>query len=185
MNKGFTIIEVISAIVILALVIIIAMPAYNAMSRNLRQNNLNNKVNAIISATHRFVSENELDRIKPFGHTCTTAAQPCCLVFDLYDYIVHNGIYPADEMRPRPAPAIGSDPWILDPTARRSNANENPRLRGCVRVYFNIDPANPNRNNILISEFFRPPVGTQQCNQATDCTRPIPTVAIANRKLGR
>jgi prepilin-type N-terminal cleavage/methylation domain-containing protein len=126
MNKGFTMVELLAAILILALIVIISLPAYNNISNDIRSRNLENKTRAIALAMHKYASNYELDRIKPFGHNPCNASMPCCQVYDLYTFIVANGIYAAEEDAVNPGESTIADPIT------------NQRLEGCVQIHYNL-----------------------------------------------
>ena len=86
MNKGFTLVELIAVIVILALLVIITTPAYDSKSNSIRTRNYESKKSTIKSETLKYVEKylkgdiysGEGDRNKA---TCFTV-----------DYLIENGI---------------------------------------------------------------------------------------------
>lgn len=63
MNKGFTLVEIIAVIVILALLVIITTPAYNTISANIKKTNYESKKNTIKSETLSFVEKYLKDKV--------------------------------------------------------------------------------------------------------------------------
>jgi len=57
MNKGFTLVELISVIAILALLVIITTPAYDSISNNIRTRNYESKKSTIKSETLKYVEK--------------------------------------------------------------------------------------------------------------------------------
>ncbi|MDD2409370.1 MAG: prepilin-type N-terminal cleavage/methylation domain-containing protein [Bacilli bacterium] len=127
MRKGFTLVETITAIIILSMIIIIAMPAYNGIDKTIKETTYNNKIKSIESATLKYANVYWLDDIKPEG-LCSN----CYKCYKLYDDIVANGIYLAETNDDN------------DGTPIINNPITNRRLEGYVKLTFYIDDASLN-----------------------------------------
>ncbi len=123
MKNGFTLVEIISVIVILSLVVIISVPAYSEMSSAIKTTTYNNKISAINSSTLKYASAYLLDDIKP--ESCKSNCHKC---YDLYDFIIKNGIYVTEKT-------------LEDGTDVIINPLTNEKLEGCVDITFNISDA--------------------------------------------
>jgi prepilin-type N-terminal cleavage/methylation domain-containing protein len=95
-KKGFTMVELIAVITILGIIAIIAIPAYTNVSKNIKEKSLENKKDVIKAEMLKFANEYLMDDIKPEGINCSST-NPCCKEYDLYEYIVANGIYSPEE----------------------------------------------------------------------------------------
>lgn len=123
MNKGFTLVETLTAVVILSGIIIIAMPAYNGIASTIKNTNYNSKKEAIEAATLKYANIYLMDDIKP--ETCLSNCSKC---YDLYTFIIANGIYTAE------ATDEAGNPIIINPLT-------NGKLTGCVNIKFDINKA--------------------------------------------
>lgn len=117
-NKGFTMVELLSVMVILAIIMIIAIPTYSKVAANIKQSNYDNKTNVISKAMLRYANKYLLDDIKPDGNNCNISSS-CCKRYELYSYIVTNSIYDAEE-----------NGEIINPL-------NNGKLKGYVEVTYN------------------------------------------------
>lgn len=63
MNKGFTLVELIAVIVILALLVIITTPAYDSISNSIRTRNYESKKSTIKSETLKYVEKYLKDKV--------------------------------------------------------------------------------------------------------------------------
>jgi type IV pilus assembly protein PilA len=95
-KKGFTMVELIAVITILGIIAIIAIPAYTNVSKNIKEKSLENKKDVIKAEMLKFANEYLMDDIKPEGINCSST-NTCCKEYDLYEYIVANGIYSPEE----------------------------------------------------------------------------------------
>ncbi len=91
-NKGFTLTEVLAVIIILASLMLIAIPAYNGVESTIKNSSRTNKQKAIDAAMLKFANEYLVDEIKGLG-----TSGSFCQSFDLNNYIIANGIYSAEE----------------------------------------------------------------------------------------
>lgn len=90
MNKGFTLIEIIAVIVILALLVIITTPAYNTISANIKKTNYESKKNTIKSETLSFVEKYLKDKV--YSGASDKNNRLCFTV----DFLIKNGIVASD-----------------------------------------------------------------------------------------
>ena len=60
-KKGFTITELIAVIVVLSLLIVIAVPVYNGVTKSIKEKTLENKKNSLEVAAVKFANENHLN----------------------------------------------------------------------------------------------------------------------------
>ena len=87
MNKGFTLVELISVITILGLLVIITTPAYDTISKNIKTRNYQSKQSTIKSETLAYVEKYMKDKV--YGgeehNICFTA-----------NFLIRNGIISSD-----------------------------------------------------------------------------------------
>ena len=86
-NKGFTLVEIISVIMILGLLAIITTPAYNSISSNIKDRNYKSKKNTIESQTLSYVERYLKDEVYD-----GTNHNHCFTV----GYLIENGIISSD-----------------------------------------------------------------------------------------
>jgi len=63
MKKGFTIVELLASIAIMVLIIIISVPAYEGISKTIKEQNLNSKISMIERATESYINKYYKDKI--------------------------------------------------------------------------------------------------------------------------
>jgi prepilin-type N-terminal cleavage/methylation domain-containing protein len=94
-EKGFTLVELLAALSILAILVIIAVPAFNTVNNQTRSASLENRKKAITQAMLNYANKYLIDEIKPENKTCTYSADngyECCETFSI-NYMILNGIY--------------------------------------------------------------------------------------------
>ena len=67
MKKGFTIVELLASIAIMVLIIIISVPAYEGISKTIKEQNLNSKISMIEQATKSYVNKYKKDKVYDNG----------------------------------------------------------------------------------------------------------------------
>lgn len=87
MNKGFTLVELIAVIVILALLVVITTPAYDSISKNIKERNYNSKQSTIKSETLSYVEKYLKDEVYN-----GTNKNICFTV----NFLIQNGIISSD-----------------------------------------------------------------------------------------
>lgn len=120
MNKGFTLIETLTAIVLMSMIMIVAIPSYTGVSEVIKTTNYNSKILAIESATLKFANQYLVDEVK------TEGCNPCWKTYDLYDFIVKHGIYSPETYDEEQGPSI-------------INPINGERLEGEVYVSFDME----------------------------------------------
>lgn len=90
MNKGFTLVELIAVISILALLVIITTPAYDAISKNIKTRNYNSKITAIKSETLSYIEKHLKDKV--YSGVTDKGKRLCFTV----DFLIKNGIVSSD-----------------------------------------------------------------------------------------
>lgn len=118
-NKGFTLVELISVIVLLSIILVLVIPAYTQIEGQIKNSNLENKKNMISKAMLEYASANLLDELKPLGSTGTKT-----LTYSL-DYIIENNIFSATETDTK------GNKIFLNPVT-------NDKLYGCIQVSYDI-----------------------------------------------
>lgn len=63
MNKGFTIVELLASIGIMALIIVISVPAYNGISNTIKQNSYDSKISMIEKSTKSYINKYHKDKV--------------------------------------------------------------------------------------------------------------------------
>jgi len=91
-NKGFTLVEVISVIMILGLLVIITTPAYNSISSNIKKRNYQSKKNTIESETLSYVEKYFKDYIYGTEFGTIDNKDHCFTV----GFLIENGIINSD-----------------------------------------------------------------------------------------
>ncbi|MDD2238695.1 MAG: prepilin-type N-terminal cleavage/methylation domain-containing protein [Bacilli bacterium] len=124
MRKGFTLVETITSIIIISMIIIIAMPAYNGIDKTIKETTYNNKIKSIESATLKYANEYWLDEIKP--EECLSNCFKC---YELYNDIVAKGVYLAETTDDN------------DGTPKINNPITNRKLDGYIKLTFTIEDA--------------------------------------------
>lgn len=89
MKKGFTIIELLAAIAIMALIIIISVPAYEGISHTIKDNNLNSKLSMMEKSTLAYINKYHKDEVYPGGDT----SYKICFSID---YLISKNVFSAD-----------------------------------------------------------------------------------------
>lgn len=89
MNKGFTLVELISVILILSLLVIITTPAYDSISANIKERNYKSKQSTIKSQTLSYVEKYMKDEV--YGGT--DKKNTICFTVN---FLIHNGIISSD-----------------------------------------------------------------------------------------
>lgn len=87
MNKGFTLVELIAVIVILALLVVITTPAYDSISKNIKERNYTSKQSTIKSETLSYVEKYLKDEVYN-----GTNKNICFTV----NFLIQNGIISSD-----------------------------------------------------------------------------------------
>lgn len=90
MNKGFTLVELIAVITLLALLVIITTPAYDSISNNIKTRNYNSKQSAIKAETLSYVEKYMKDEV--YNGKNDKGKRICFTV----DFLIHNGIVTSD-----------------------------------------------------------------------------------------
>lgn len=92
-EKGFTLVELLAALSILAILVIIAVPAFNTVNNQTRSASLENRKKAITGAMLNYANKYLIDEIKPEDKKCTNSiSDGCCETFSI-NYMIVNGIY--------------------------------------------------------------------------------------------
>ncbi len=124
MNKGFTMVELLAAIIILSTIMIIAVPTYTNTAAAVKESSLKNKTDTINASMYKFAKKYLLDDVKPAGQNCSNSNN-CCKEYDLYKFVLEYGIYASEERNEE-----GN--VIIDPIT-------NQKLNGIVKVKYNIN----------------------------------------------
>lgn len=90
MNKGFTLVELIAVVTILALLAVITTPAYETISKSVRENNYESKMESIKAQTLSYVEKYMKDKVYDgTKHNYCFTAQ----------FLIQNGIINSDDER--------------------------------------------------------------------------------------
>ncbi len=119
-KKGFTLVELISVVVLLSIILILVIPAYTQIEGQIKNSNLKNKKSMISNAMLEYANTNLLDKLKPLGQTGTNE-----LYYSL-DYIIENNIFAASETDSQ------GNKMFLNPVT-------NDKLYGCIKVTYDVN----------------------------------------------
>lgn len=89
MNKGFTIVELLSVIAILALLVIIMTPAYDTVNNSIRKRNYESRKSEIKSQTISFVEKYAKDKVYDGTNSNVICFTPA--------FLIQNGIITSDD----------------------------------------------------------------------------------------
>lgn len=90
MKKGFTLVELLAVVAIIGLLIVIVMPVYNNIAKDVRETNLESTKKIITDTMLNYANKNVIDDIKPANNNCSNGT--CCKYYSI-SYIVNNGIF--------------------------------------------------------------------------------------------
>lgn len=90
MNKGFTLVELIAVVTILAILAVITMPAYQTISTNIKTRNYESKKSTISSETLAYVEKYMKDKI----YDGTGTIKNYCFTVN---FLIRNGIIISDD----------------------------------------------------------------------------------------
>ncbi|MDD2208026.1 MAG: prepilin-type N-terminal cleavage/methylation domain-containing protein [Bacilli bacterium] len=121
MNKGFTMVELLTVIILLAGIMIIAIPSYLGVAENIKEKSLENKADVITQSTLKFAKLHLIDDIKPASNTCTLEKN-CCKYYDLYNFVLEYGLYTSEDEDDEGLVVI--------------NPVTDTKLSGVVRIYY-------------------------------------------------
>ena len=93
MNKGFTLVELIAVITIIGLLAIITTPAYDSISKNIKENNYNSKKNSIKAQTIAYVEKYKKNETYDIGNNGSKEIKTLC--FTVED-LIKSGIISSD-----------------------------------------------------------------------------------------
>lgn len=122
-NNGFTMVELLATITILAIIIVLAVPAVNSVSESIRESNKKSLISAIEKSLISYINSTSdadysIDSIKPENKFCTKS-DPCKKGYSI-SKLVADGIYDNN----------GKE--VIDPTT-------NKKLEGCIYIKYNIE----------------------------------------------
>lgn len=70
MKRGFTLVELLASIAIMALIIVISVPAYNSISNTIKTNSLKSKKSMLENATKSYIDKYYKDEVNVDGSDC-------------------------------------------------------------------------------------------------------------------
>ncbi len=94
MKNGFTIVELLSVILILSILIIIAIPTIAESANKVKVKNLETAKNMLENALLKYVGDHYIDEVKPDGDICES--DNCCIYFSM-DYIREYNVFQAND----------------------------------------------------------------------------------------
>ena len=123
-EKGFTLVELLAALSILAILVIISVPSFNTVNNQTRSASLENRKKSLVETMLNYANKYLIDEIKPEDKKCTNSANDgCCISFSI-NYMITNGIYYTSEKD-------------NDNKKIEINPVTNKPLEGYVSVYYN------------------------------------------------
>lgn len=122
MNKGFTIVELLSVIAILALLVIIVTPTYDSVSDNIRKKNYESRKSEIKSQTLSFVEKYAKDKVYD-GSSHVICFTPA--------FLIQNGIISSDD---------STEEYIKnDYTGEEYGKEESEKDKPYIKILYDID----------------------------------------------
>lgn len=98
-NKGFTLVEILSVIALLALVVIITVPAINGVSDNIKKSTLKTKIENIEKAAVLYGQEHRENFTDSTCSYCSGISNDLCNCFSLeYEGNLKNGIITVNKL---------------------------------------------------------------------------------------
>lgn len=127
MNKGFTLVELIAVITILGLLAIITTPAYDSISKNIKENNYNSKKNSIKAQTIAYVEKYLKNEAYDYDINNNLAENKLCFSVD---YLIKSGIISSDSEK---------EEYIENNvTGQKYYANSSDESKNYIIVYYDI-----------------------------------------------
>ena len=96
MNKGFTLVELIAVVTILGLLAIITTPAYDSISKNIKERNYESKKNVIKKQTLAYAEKYLKDKIYTGNNTENNIENNKKYYCFTVEYLIQNGIISSD-----------------------------------------------------------------------------------------
>ncbi len=93
-KRGFTLVELLSVIVLLSLLMIISIPTYIDSSNSIKKSNLENTKKMLENTMLSFASIHYIDEIKPSGNDCS--ANNCCKYYSI-EFIKTNQLFQSND----------------------------------------------------------------------------------------
>jgi prepilin-type N-terminal cleavage/methylation domain-containing protein len=90
MKNGFTLTELLAVIVILSILMLIAIPAYNDVAEDVKRVNLESMKTTLVNTVLDYANKNLIDDIKPSNNDCSSGN--CCKYYSI-EYIKNNNIF--------------------------------------------------------------------------------------------
>lgn len=90
MKNGFTLVELLVVMVILSIIVIITIPAYNNIAESVRQSNLKTIKEMVTNTAVNYATKHMLDDIKPSNNDCSDGS--CCKYLSI-NHIVEEKIF--------------------------------------------------------------------------------------------
>lgn len=136
MNKGFTLVELIAVISILALLVIITTPAYDSISKNINTRNYQSKQNTIKAQTLSYVEKYMKDEV--YGGTGSN--KNICFTVE---FLIQTGIISSDDDK---------DEYILNEITNKYFKNEDKY----IEVYYDLNSLKLKANMPGTDDSFNP-----------------------------
>lgn len=90
MKNGFTIVELLSAIAIMALIIVISVPAYEGISKTIKEQNFNSKISMMEQSTQSYISKYHKNKV--FNNN-----EKAILIISI-PYLIDKSVFQADDV---------------------------------------------------------------------------------------
>jgi len=93
MKKGFTVVELLASIAIMALIIIISVPAYEGISNTIKQNSYNSKMSMLTKSTSAYINKYHKDLV--FDGTIKASGESNTVCYTI-EYLLGKNVFSAD-----------------------------------------------------------------------------------------
>lgn len=94
MKQGFTIVELLATIAIMGLVIIISVPAYEGISKSIKEQNYNSKISMLTKSTYEYINKYHKDKVFDGAFNADGTTKNICYTID---YLIEKNVFSPDD----------------------------------------------------------------------------------------
>lgn len=93
MKKGFTIVELLASIAIMGLIIIISVPAYEGISKTIKEQNYNSKISMLTKSTAAYINKYHKDKVFDGTFNADESTKNICYTIN---YLMEKNVFSPD-----------------------------------------------------------------------------------------